>query len=117
MMQAEIRGIYDIAAFVLLTAEALVKSYCFYRFVKPFIISSDRINGPCPPKDIEASPHKREKSAVCGAAAYFLIIMLFYITGFTMDVYLQAEIISCDNIFLSQLVRRGDGRDPVRFSL
>ena len=88
MMQAEIRGIYDIAAFVLLTAEALVKSYCFYRFVKPFIISSDRINGPCPPKDIEASPHKREKSAVCGAAAYFLIIMLFYITGFTMDVYL-----------------------------
>lgn len=84
MIQAEIHEICDVIVFLLLIAEALINSYCFYRFVKPFIIFPGRMNGICPPETLQ----KKKKCAVCGAAVYFLIILLFYTTQLSVNVYL-----------------------------
>ncbi len=57
----------DIISYLLPIGEALIRSYCFYRFAKPFV--------------------NKKQGAFYGSAAYFLTIFLLYTTRLSMDTY------------------------------
>lgn len=99
MVPAEISRIDIIISYVMPIVNGLMKGYCFYRFVSPFMISKDVVNRNCVsehsklsllnPWTVALMPNcvSGKMGAACGSAAYFLTILLLYTMRLSMDIY------------------------------
>ncbi len=98
MVQEGICSLEGIVKNFLPFAEGMVKGYCMYRFMAPFMAPMDKVDRICP-EDMGASSPKarklpsalfgasRNKGAAIGSAAYFFTMALFYALGLSFDYY------------------------------
>ena len=99
MAPVEISRIDIIISYVMPIVKGLMKGYCFYRFLNPFMISKDVVNRNCVSGNSKLSLLKPwtvafmpksvsgKTGAACGSAAYFLTILLLYTMRLSMDIY------------------------------
>ncbi|MBD5543676.1 MAG: GHKL domain-containing protein [Lachnospiraceae bacterium] len=80
--------IYEEAIYYMLpVAEALIRGYCFYYLVKPFMISKVMPEDICVPGSIRVSAAKKKISVFLLGGAYFLTMLLFYTMPLHTDAY------------------------------
>ena len=79
---------YPIIQRMLPIIEALIRGYCFYRLVTPFMISTIMPNHMCISEGNNRPAAKKKKHLYCVGVAYFLIIMLLYIIPPYIDTYM-----------------------------
>ncbi|MDE6388118.1 MAG: GHKL domain-containing protein [Lachnospiraceae bacterium] len=70
---------YDLVSDMLSIAEALIKGYCFYCLIKPFMISEVTSTDVCALDGTSTAGIKGKKRAICVGAVYFLIMLVLYI--------------------------------------
>lgn len=87
MIQAGFNRVYDVASGLMPVMEGLIKGYCAYRFVEPFMFSPVIADGSCSTEDREASLCEGKKGALFGGLAYFLTVLLFLVLKISKDVY------------------------------
>ncbi|MBD5444648.1 MAG: GHKL domain-containing protein [Lachnospiraceae bacterium] len=72
---------YDVIYNIFSVVQIFIRGYCFYRLVKPFMISGVTLDGKCDSQSINVYVTKKKKVAYCIAPAYFLtMLLLLYIT-------------------------------------
>lgn len=79
--------IYEEIYYILPILEALIKGYCFYRLVKPFMVSEAMANGRYASESVEVFAKRKRKGVFFVGVAYFLIMYLLYIIPPRMGVY------------------------------
>ena len=77
---------YDLIFNMFLLVQIFIRGYCFYRLVKPFILSRVTLSGWCDSESIDVSATKKKKVAFCVAPVYFLtMLLLIYIMPLYVD--------------------------------
>lgn len=99
MVQEDISVIESMVHYLMPIMKGFMKGYCFYRFVRPFMISQDAVNRIDVTEDTKSSllnsrkaiymlsSVSKKKSAAYGGLAYFLTMLLLYTMRISMDVY------------------------------
>ncbi len=91
MLQEEFRGIDGLVYYFLPIMECAIRSYCFCRFVQPFLASAVTAHGSCSQEAMETSLQnsrkEAKKGAALGGAAYFLTMLMIYTMRLSMDAY------------------------------
>lgn len=99
MVQEDISVIESMVHYLMPIMKGFMKGYCFYRFVRPFMISPDAVNRIDAAEDTKPSllnsrkaafmlnSVSKKKSAAYGGLTYFLTMLLLYTMRISMDVY------------------------------
>ena len=69
--------------------KALIRGYCFYRLVTPFMVSTIVSNSMCISEGIDRLAARKKKYLYCVGAVYFWVVMLLYIIPPYTDTYMM----------------------------
>lgn len=83
---------YNVIYDILQIMEAFIRAYCFYRLVKPFIISEVMPDSMYVQESIEGAAVKKKKYVMCVGVVYFLTMLVLYTIPFYMNAYVAYEI-------------------------
>lgn len=93
--------------------DALIRGYCFYCLVKPFMLVGVMPDNVCSSESTDVSAGKKNKEVSCIGAVYFMTMMLLYIIPQHMTAFTAYGIGSLIMLFLICQIDRRNYRQKV----